>query len=457
MFDLIVINGLAITGTGQRYVDIAVHDGKIVALLQPGHGVDADNIIDAKGLWVLPGIIDPHIHLRDPGETAREDFATGTAAAAAGGVTTILEMPISVPAVSTATIFMERIAKVQPRALVDFALYGAAGSQNLADIAPLAAAGAVAFKTFLHPPQPGREHEFEGLWCADDGSLRELMIEVAKTGVRHCFHCESEAIIQHESKRLEQEGRMDGLAHAESRPEAAEDIAVATVLALAEEIGAKVQISHMASPRALAYVKEAKGRGIDVTAETCPHYMYLTDTALAEFGPYAKCNPPLRNSETTSRIRELVCSGVVDMIGSDHAPYLQAEKAVGEANIWKAPAGFPGVEVMLPLFLTDAIAGHLTLPKIVHLLSENVARIFKLEAKGGIMLGKDADLVIVDPTIEWTFDPQYAHTKARDAMRVYSGRKLRGQIVQTLVRGTTVFKQGRIVVGLGHGQFVQPG
>lgn len=456
MFDLIITNGLIITGTEQRLAHLAVRDGKIAALLAPEERADAHTLVDAKGLWVLPGVIDSHMHIRDPGETKREDFTTGTAAAAAGGVTTILEMPISVPPVSTENVFKQRIATVQPRSLIDFSLYGGAGSQNVAEIAALAEAGAVAYKTFLQSPHPGREHEFTGLWCADDGTLRELMIEVAKTGLRHCFHCESETVIQHESTRLQQAGRTDGLAHAQARPEIAEDIAVATVLSLAEEIGAKVQIVHMSSPRAVAYVEEARQRGVDVTAETCPHFLYVTDAALDEFGPYAKCNPPLRSAETTARLHELMHTGMIDMIGSDHAPYVPEEKAVGEDNIWAAPAGFPGIELMLPLFLTDAISGNLNMSHVVRLLSENAARIFGLESKGGIALGKDADIVLVDPTVEWTFDPQQSHTKARDIMHVYAGRRLKGQVVQTIVRGTTVFKNGNIVVEPGHGQFVRP-
>lgn len=456
MFDLIITNGFIITGTAKRHAHIAIRNGKISALLNPEERAEAHTVIDAQGLWVLPGVIDTHMHIRDPGETEREDFTTGTAAAAAGGVTTILEMPISVPPVYTERIFTTRINAVQPRALVDFALYGGAGSENVAEIAGLAEAGAVAYKTFLQSPHPGREHEFTGLWCANDGTLRELMIEVAKTGLRHCFHCESETIIQHESARLQAAGRMDALAHAEARPEVAEDIAVATVLAIAEEVGAKVQIVHISSPRALAYVEEARKRGVDVTAETCPHFLYATDAALDRFGSYAKCNPPLRSAETTTRLHELMQTGMVDMIGSDHAPYVPAEKAVGEEDIWKAPAGFPGIELMLPLFLTDAISGHIDMSHAVRLLSENAARIFGLESKGGIALGKDADIVLVDPTAEWTFDPQQAHTKARDIMHVYAGRRLKGQVVQTIVRGTTVFNGGRIEAEPGHGQFVRP-
>ena len=180
-FNLLIKNGTIVSSEGERLLDIAIHNGKVAALLTPGQDIAAEEITDAKGLHVFPGIVDGHCHMRDPGRMEREDFWTGTQAAAAGGITTVCEMPISIPPVYTAEILKQRAETVQPRALIDFALYGTAGFENLDEIQGLADAGAVAFKTYLHPAEPGREKEFTGLICPDSGSQYETMEVVART------------------------------------------------------------------------------------------------------------------------------------------------------------------------------------------------------------------------------------------------------------------------------------
>ena len=301
---------------------------------------------------MFPGLVDTHVHLRDPGHTEREDFTTGTQAAAAGGITTILEMPISTPTVNSAEVFRQRRAIVGPKAIVDYALYGAAGHDNFDEIQAMVDEGAVAFKTFLHAPQPGREHEFVGLFCIDEGLLRDLMFVVAKTGVPHTFHCENNAMLHTLQHRLEASGRTDPMAHAEMRPTVVEDVSVATMLAIAAETGGRVQVVHMSSPRAAQLVKEAKARGVRVTGETCPHYLFLSEDELRAFGPYAKCNPVLRSNADREAFWAYVLDGTIDVIGSDHAPYVAEEKDRGSDNIFKAMAGFPGLEVQFPLMLS---------------------------------------------------------------------------------------------------------
>src|SRR5210317_136805 len=231
-FDLLIKNGTLVSGEGEQMLDIAIVNGKVVALLAPNQDVSAHETIDAAGLHVFPGIIDGHCHMRDPGRMEREDFWTGTQAAAAGGITTVCEMPISIPPVHTAEILKQRAETVQPRALIDFALYGTAGFENLDEIQGLADAGAVAFKTYLHPAEPGREKEFTGLICPDSGSQYEAMEAVAKTGRRHCLHCETNEMIVMFTEKMKASGRTDGLVHKESRPAVCEDSSVSLSLAI---------------------------------------------------------------------------------------------------------------------------------------------------------------------------------------------------------------------------------
>ena len=236
-FDLLVTDGLVVNQEGVTAATIAVRDGRIAGVLEPDARPESARSISARGLHVLPGLIDPHVHLRSPGHEEREDPVSGTSAAAAGGITTLLEMPISPVAASSAEGLRTRGEAIGEHALIDFGLYGAAGHQNVDLIAGVAEAGAVAFKTFLTAPPTHREGEFFGLWCLDYSLLRDVMAATAATGLRHSFHCENWPMIETLIARLSAQGRNDGLAHAESRPSIVEDTSVAIMMSLAAEAG----------------------------------------------------------------------------------------------------------------------------------------------------------------------------------------------------------------------------
>ncbi len=455
-FDLVITGGRVVTSREVLPATVTVRDGRVAGLLDPKERPAADQHVDAQDLHIFPGIVDTHVHLRDPGHPEREDFASGTSAAAAGGVTTIIEMPISEPSVNSGEILARRAKEVQSRALVDYAFYGAVGHDNPDQVAGMAEAGAVAFKTFLHAPMPGREHEFKGLTCTDEGALREIMAETAKTGLLHCFHCENNAMLERLEKDLRAAGRTDGMAHAESRPPVVEDAAVAELLSIAADTKGRVQIVHMSSPLAAQLVKEAKIRGLPVTAETCPQYLFLTHDALKEHGPYAKCNPALRSSETVEKFWQYLKDGTIDVVGSDHAPFLDEEKARGDENIFLAPAGLPGLEPMLPLMLDAVNKSEISPTALAWLMAERAAQLFRLPGKGRISPGADADMVLVDMDAEWTFDLRRSFSKSGGNMRVYDGRELRGKILSTLVRGRQVYEEGEITARAGHGKFLRP-
>lgn len=412
-YDLLIKNGTLVSGEGEVLMDIAVLNGKIAAQLTPGQDIDAREVIDAKGLHVFPGIVDGHCHMRDPGRMEREDFWTGTQAAAAGGITTVCEMPISIPPVYTAEILKQRAETVQPRALIDFALYGTAGFENLDEIQGLADAGAVAFKTYLHPAEPGREKEFTGLICPDSGSQYEAMEAVAKTGRRHCLHCETNEMVMMFTEKMKKSGRTDGLVHTESRPSVCEDSSVALSLAIGAVVDASMVICHMSSAGAVQLVKEAKARGVDVMAETCPSYIFMSDEYLSEFGPYAKNNPPLRSEGNRQELWDYIYDGTIDYIATDHSPWRPESK---DGGIFTANSGIASFDMFLPVMIDAINRDVISYSKAVAMLSEKPADVFGLRDKGHLKPGFDADFVLVNMQGEFVFDMKKSYSKAGETM-----------------------------------------
>lgn len=453
-FDLVITDGQIVTAHGVFPGTLAVNNGRIAGILEPQAHPEAAQHISAKGLHILPGLIDSHVHLRSPGNAEREDPVSGTSAAAAGGITTLIEMPISQTPANTAEGLRRRADAFDAEALIDFALYGAAGHENIDQIAEIADAGAVAFKTFLTPPPAHREGEFFGLWCLDYALLRDVMAATAKTGLRHCFHCENYPMIDTMIDRLRNAGRTDGIAHAESRPAIVEDTSVAIMLSLAEEAGGPVEVVHLSSPRAAQIVKEAKARGVDVTAETCPQYLFMTDQVLAIHGGFAKCNPALRPEEEVAGLWPYLHDGTLDLIGSDHSPFLPHEKE-GD-DIFNIPPGLPGLESIVPMLLTAVNQNKLTLPDLVRLMVVRTAEIFHLPGKGDIAIGNDADFTMVDMDVRWTFDKDKCFTKAREVMRFAHNMPMYGKVMHTMVRGASIYRDGKIVGQPGHGKWLKP-
>jgi len=455
--DLVIRGGTLVTGDGERRGSLAIQGGRIVAVGGDDAMPQARDVIDASGLHVLPGIVDTHVHLRDPGKIEREDWLTGTQAAAAGGITTILEMPIAMPSTHSVKTMTERAAHVQPRSIVDFGLYGGASHDNLDEIEPMAAAGAIAFKTFRTDPVRGRENEFIGICCPDAGKFLDVMERTARTGLLHVVHAEEQQLINVTEARVRATGRHDGRVHALARPEVVETASIAQCIAMAAATGVRLQIAHMSSATGVNLVTRAKEAGLRVTAETCPHYLMYTDDALAQWGPYAKCNPPLRTAETSALLWEAVRAGVVDVIGTDHSPFLVAEKAPHADNIWAAPPGMPGLEEFVPLMLTAVHQQKFSMSQMVRLICENPARLFGLwPRKGTLAVGGDADVVLVNARTEWVHDHTTLYTKARDTALMYDGTRFVGRPVATIVRGRAVMRDGKVADAAGWGQWVKP-
>ncbi|MFP4200656.1 MAG: allantoinase AllB [Clostridia bacterium] len=457
--DLLIRGGRVVTGEGSHLIDLVIAGERISAWSAPGEIAEGEvrKVMDVSGMHVLPGIVDPHVHFNEPGKDEREDFATGSAAAAAGGVTTVVEMPNSIPPCNSAEILKRRVELANEKMMVDFAFYGAAGRDNLEDIADLAEGGVIGYKTFLTEPSAERAAEFKGLSAVGPAQIWDVFRAVSHTGLVSAVHAESGRMLRKFQQELQDDGRTDFMSFAESRPEIVELEATLSVLELARATGCRVQICHVSSPRAVELASMYREEGVPVTVETCPHYLTFDEESLRELGPHAKIAPPLRTAAHVQGMWDLLLSGDIDVLGSDHAPYLASEKEAGMEDIFRAASGVAGIELLLPLMLTHVCQGRLGLEDLSLLMAENPARIFGLyPKKGSLAPGCDADLVVVDMDAEWEVDSQRLLTKGRAAARLFDGMQLRGKPVATIVRGRPVMEEGEIVGTGDWGQYQRP-
>jgi dihydropyrimidinase/allantoinase len=455
--DLVIRSGKVVRSDSIFDAGIAITGGKIVGIMADHLLPPSEQVINARGKVVMAGVIDPHVHMREPGIVEREDWITGTMAAAAGGVTTVLDHPNSIPPVNCAEALLSKKEIIARKALIDFGLFGGAGVASIERIGEQAEAGAVAFKTFLWP-YLDRKDEFEGLYSIDDDSLLDIFEAVALTGLVQSVHAESKAIVEHYTKKLIGKERRDPLIHGKSRPVLAEVEAICRAILLAVETGVRLNIAHISSGSAAALVKEARDKGYhNITGETCPHYLFLTEGRMTEIGPYAKVNPPLRSWEERERLWEYLLDGTISTLGSDHGPHLSEHKEKGWDDIFVAPAGSAGVETALPVMLTAVNQRKIDLQTLTKLMSEEVAKLYGLyPRKGVIQVGSDADLVIVDMAKETTIDRRKMYTKQKDAARMFDGWQAVGLPVMTIVRGTVIMQDGEVVGKPGYGQFISP-
>ncbi len=457
MLDLRVQNGSVVLQDGRFPLDIGVVQGKIVLLGQPGTLPESESTIDASDLLVLPGIIDSHVHCRAPANPEREDFASGTRGAAAGGVTTVIEMPISVPPTTDGSSFAIRREHAERDAFVDFGFYSSSATLDAEKIAGSVAAGAVAFKAFLQEIPPGREDEFTGLCIHDNGDILRALELVSETGLVAAFHAEDYETLTYLDARLHAAGRTDGPAHWESRPAFVEAIAINTLILLAEAAGARVHFPHVSSRRSVEAIRYAKQRGVAVTAETCPQYLAFDRDALSEYGPYAKCNPPFKTRDDIDGVWEGLRDGTIDTIASDHSPFTVKEKEAGWSDIWVAPPGFPGVENLTTFVMSAALDNKLPLERAVALITANPADIFGLSPqKGRLIPGGDADITLYNPHETSTVNISSWQSRSREIARIWDGLPLIGSVDTTILRGKTIYTNGQITGVPGYGTLVRP-
>jgi allantoinase len=452
--DLLIYGGTIVSDSDTLKASVAIDNGKIVSV-STSDSPQADVRIDASGLFLLPGLIDTHVHFREPGMVQKEDFVTGTRSAAKGGVTTVFDMPTTLPIVTSQRRFLEKLSIVKPKAIVDFGLYGGAGTTNFHELTGMAEAGAIAFKTYMVAPPSNRVHEYEGTFVTDSASLHRVMIKVRETNKLLCLHAEDDNLIRYLSEELQSKERRDPLAHADSRPGFTEAKAVSDALVLSKATGTRIHLLHLSAREAIDEVRVAKKNGLNVSCETCPHYLLLTKDALAKLGPFAKFNPPPRDKIDCQSVWQGISDRTVDMIVSDHAPHTKAEKDEGASSIWKAPPGTPGVETRLPLLLSQIDKGRLSIQDIVRLCSTNPAIIFGIyPRKGTIAVGSDADIILVDANRKWILKSDNLETKAKETF-LFENWQVEGKCTATYLKGQLIMEDDQILAAPGIGEFVR--
>jgi allantoinase len=439
--DVIVRGGTVVSADGRRQADVVIEAGRISEIVEGAASRGAEEI-DARGLLVLPGLIDVHLHFNEPGRTEWEGGATGSRALAAGGGTLFFDMPLnSTPCTLNAAEVQRKRASLETSSITDFGLWGGLTPDSVAQMTEMAAAGVVGFKAFMCDsglPEFPR---------ADDRTLLDGMKEAARLNLPVAVHAESEEITRGLAKAIAGTGAREFLA---SRPVVAEVEAVERALAMAQETGAKLHIVHMSSGAAVTLAVAARQQGVDVSIETCPHYLFFDERDVERLGVAAKCAPPLRPDN--DELWEELLHGGVNIVASDHSPTDPAMKREGDfRSSW---GGIAGVQSTLPVLLDRGHhARHLPIERIVSLVCSSPARRFRIGSKGRIEPGYDADLVLVDPDKSFTLGAADLHQ--RHKISPYIGSNFRGTVRRTIRRGETIFVDGRIV-SISQGRFVCP-
>ncbi len=434
-FDLAITGGTIVTPEGRFAGDIGICGEVIAAIAAPGALGPATDSLDATGLHVLPGAIDVHVHFREPGMAHKEDWDTGTAAAAMGGVTTVFEMPNTFPPTGTPEALAQKF-ELAKKARIDFGLYGLLAEDNIQHLESLIAGGAAAFKCFMG-------NTTGNLPSPSTGAMLEGFEIIAKHGHRISLHAETASIMAWRQERLMAAGKNTPLDHLAARPAVVAVEAVTRAAILAEWTGARIHVLHISSADELRPLREAQQRGVDITGETCPCYLMLDSEDYARLGPVIKVNPPVREPHHKAAIWAALLDGTVGLIATDHAPHAPEEKT--RNIIWNTDAGFPGVETQMPLMLTAVSEGQLTLEQYVRISAENPAKAFGLfPVKGAISIGSHADLAIVDMAREDMIDQAKLHS-IRSRITPFHAKRVKGLPIHTISRGKYVMKNRALV------------
>lgn len=433
MFDLGIEGGTVVSPSGRRRGHVYVSDGRVAAVT--AEPAEARERVDATGLLVLPGMVDAHVHFMDPGDPEREDFPTGSSAAAAAGVTTVVEHTHASPVVNGDDL-RQKVGYLSGRSRVDFGLAAHALPERIAEARDAWASGATYLKAFTCTT-----HGIPGF---DSAHLRALLADAAELHAVCLVHCEDEALTAFAEHELREAGREDNAIVTEWRNRDAELTALSMTMLLAQRTGARVIAAHVSSAEGLAVVDHYRSLGARVQAESCPQYLSLREDEVIEHGAFRKFTPPARarSGRDLEAMWAALAAGTIDFISTDHAPATREHKTDG--SIWDVHFGLPGVDTTLPILLDGAARGLIGYEKVVEAYAETPAKTYGLyPRKGTLAPGADADVALVDPDREWTIRDEDVLSRA--GWSPFSGRTVKGRVVQTYLRGRLVAEDRKLV------------
>lgn len=449
--DLLIQNGTVVTATERFAADVAVHDGKIAAL---GAGLSANGatVVDAAGKLVLPGAIDAHTHLAMPyGDSTNADgYFSGTRAAACGGVTTVFDYPVQYAGQSILEVVCSKRAVCEREACVDYAFHCCITDLNggaiLDEMADAVREGVTSFKCYMVYRQQGL--------MVDDATLARLLVRARELGAVINVHAENADLIDLNVERFLREGKTDPWHHYLSRPEFVEAEADKRAVHWARNLRAPLYLVHMADREGLEACVQAKADGCEVYVETCPHYLAFTcDVYKREDARDFVCSPPMKGQDSQDALWRALRAGFIDTVATDHCPFQRYQKDWGRDDFTKIPNGCDGVENLYPFLLDAANAGRISFERAVAVCSANPARIFGCGDKGSLAVGKDADIVLYDPDLDFTVRARDMHSDCDHT--IWEGRRYHGYPVQTYLRGRLVYDRGAFVGEPGWGRYVK--
>jgi allantoinase len=441
--DLVIKNGWVVTPEATFKGGVAITDEKFVAIGTDDTLPQGKEEIDVKGRHILPGLIDGHVHFREPGLGYKEDFTTGSTAAVCGGITMVMDMPNVNPPTADAEKVKEKIKFAEGKFLSDYAFFGVVVQTNAGQILPMKEAGVIGYKIFFG-------ETIGNLPFPDDGMCLEVFDLIAKSQLPVGIHAENRQIMAYYTNKLKAEGKNDPVYWEASRPDICESESVHHAIFFAETFKTKLHVYHMSSKQAAWLVRDAKARGLRVTAETGPHYLLREPKDMAQVGPLLKMNPPVRTKDHAEILWDGLLKGYVDSIATDHSPHTLEEKGcdikgkLTKPAIWDCISGFCGVETGVPLMLTEINKGRMTLNHYVKVASENPAKVWQIyPRKGAIRLGSDGDVTVVDMDKEGAIDVNKLHSKNKPSP--WHGWRVKGMPVYTIVRGHVQMREGEPV------------
>lgn len=439
--DLVVRNTRLLLESGLVHGGVGITNGEFSIIASDEHLPDADTVIDAGNKILMPGLIDAHAHIDDPTMQSHESFSSGSRAAAGGGVTTFVDMPLT-NQIDTVKMVEERIKDGESKSIVDFAFNaGMMNARNISNIPSLVEKGVAAFKAFTCEP-----------YEANTGIITKCLSEVSEVGGHVTIHSEDQGILDEFKKEMD--GDWDApISHSLARPNIAEQLAIRQNISIAAQTGGHLHIAHVTTREGMREIEQGKTHGIMVTTEVCPHHLVFHRDEMNSLGPKSKMNPPLRSKQDRAALWSALLRGMIDITVSDHAPCPIEKKEAGREDIREAWSGVDGIQMILRVLLSEGInKGRLSFSRLLRVGSRNPARIFGLYPKKGVIrIGSDADFVILDPTKEEKITADMMHSKC--GWTLYDGMTMKGVPQMTFVRGVQIYGDGKILVKAGHGRF----